>query len=220
VSARSYGQFCGFARALEVVGERWALMIIRDLLVGPKRFSDLHRGLPGIPTNVLTQRLKELEEGGVVQRMVLPRPDRGVAYELTPYGLELQDVVFALGRWGAKNLDAPRDGETITVDSIITAMRTTFTPDAARDVKATFELRMGPVTVHVGVDRGKLDVVQGPANGADLVIEAGPQLKALMSGEMSPAEALKSGAVRVHGNRRLLTTFAEIFRIGKKPAPA
>lgn len=220
MSTRSYGQFCGFARALEVVGERWALMIVRDLLVGPKRFSDLLRGLPGIPTNVLTQRLKELEEGGVVQRTVLPRPERGVAYELTPYGNELQDVVFALGRWGAKNLDAPRDGETITVDSIITAMRTTFTPQAARNVKATFELHMGPVVIHVGVDRGKLDVVQGPASGPDLVIEAGPRLKALMAGEITASEAIKSGAVRVRGNRRLLATFAEIFRVGKKPVSA
>lgn len=219
MSTRSYGQFCGFARALEVVGERWALMIVRDLLVAPKRFSDLLRGLPGIPTNVLTQRLKELEEGGVVQRAVLPRPERGVAYELTPYGVELQDVVLALGRWGAKSLDAPRDGETITVDSMITAMRTTFAPEAARNVKATFELHVGAVVIHAGVERGKLHVAPGPASGPDLIIEAGPRLKALMSGEMTPAEAIKTRVVRLRGNRRLLSTFAEIFRVGKKPAP-
>ncbi len=205
---------------LEVVGERWALMIVRDLLVGPKRFSDLLRGLPGIPTNVLTQRLKELEEAGIAQRRVLPRPERGVAYELTPYGLELEEVVVALGRWGAKSLDAPRDGETITVDSIITAMRTTFTPEAARDVKATFELQMGTVVIHVRVERGKLDVAPGPAENPDLVIAAGPQLKALMSGELSPAQAIKTGAVRVRGNRRLLATFAAVFRVGAKPANA
>ncbi len=88
MKARVYGQYCGFSRALEVVGERWALLVVRDLLVGPKRFTDLLRGLAGIPTNVLTARLKELEHAGIVRRRVLPRPARAVVYELTEYGLE------------------------------------------------------------------------------------------------------------------------------------
>src|SRR4030088_766323 len=104
VKTRPYGQYCGFARALEVVGERWALLIVRDLLIGPKRFTDLLRGLPGIPSNVLTARLKELEDAGVVRRRVLARPARAVVYELTEYGLELDAAVVELGRWGAKNL--------------------------------------------------------------------------------------------------------------------
>lgn len=210
---RAYGQYCGFARALEVVGERWALLIVRDLLVSPKRFSDLHRGLPGIPTNVLTARLKELEEAGVVQRRVLPRPERGVAYELTAYGSELETVVFDLGRWGAKALGDPREGETITTDSIVTALRTTFQPDAAKTTKATYELLMGPVVVHASVNRGTLEVAEGAVPGADLTIEAGPQLRALMAHEMTPDEAIKSGAVRIRGDKRLLKQFAEIFRI-------
>src|SRR5581483_3020027 len=114
---RSYGQFCGFARAVEVVGERWSLLVLRDLFVGPKRFTDLHRGLPGIPTNILSARLKELEAAGVVQRRLLPRPNGAVVYELTEYGKELEGVVIGLGRWGAKSLDTPREGETVTVDS-------------------------------------------------------------------------------------------------------
>ncbi|HEV2643341.1 MAG TPA: helix-turn-helix domain-containing protein, partial [Candidatus Elarobacter sp.] len=87
MTTRAYGQYCGFARALEVVGERWALLVVRDLLVGPKRFTDLLNGLPGIPSNILTARLKELENAGVARRRVLPRPARAVVYELTEYGL-------------------------------------------------------------------------------------------------------------------------------------
>src|SRR5437764_13643685 len=101
VAARTYGQFCGLARALELVGERWAMLIVRDLLVGPRRFTDLSRGLPRIPTNILSERLKELEDAGVVHRRVLPRPIGSVVYELTAYGADLEDAVKLLGRWGA-----------------------------------------------------------------------------------------------------------------------
>src|SRR5579864_4500846 len=102
VASRGFGQFCGLARALELVGERWALLIIRDLLVGPRRFTDLRRGLPRIATNVLAERLKELEEGGVVRRRLLPRPAASVVYELTEYGSQLEAAVTQLGLWGAR----------------------------------------------------------------------------------------------------------------------
>jgi DNA-binding HxlR family transcriptional regulator len=217
VRSRAYGQYCGFARALEVIGERWALLIIRDLLVAPKRFTDLLRGLPGIPSNVLTARLKELEHAAVVRRRVLPRPARGVVYELTAYGLELEAVVLELGRWGAKNLGEPRPDEQITIDSLVTALRTTFHPKAARGLRAGFELRVGPVILHARVDRGKVEVAEGSLPGADLMIEAGPGIRALMAGELSPAEAIDTGTVRLIGNHDLLTRFAEIFRIEPMP---
>jgi DNA-binding HxlR family transcriptional regulator len=218
VSTRVYGQYCGFARALEMVGERWSLLIVRDLFVGPKRFTDLHRGLAGIPTNVLTSRLKELEEAGVVRRRVLARPERAVVYELTKYGNELEDVVVRLGRWGAKSLGEPRPDEIITVDSMIMAMRSTFRQEAARKVHVSYELRMGPVILHVRVDDGSLEVGAGALPHADLIIETGPALKALMSGEVTPAEAIKSGKVRLTGSSRLLKQFAELFPIAPMPA--
>src|SRR2546423_6072869 len=108
VTSRRYGQFCGLARALELVGERWALLIVRDLLVGARRFTDLRQGLPRIPTNVLADRLKELEQAGIVRRRVLPRPAASVVYELTAYGSELDEVVLRLGLWGAQSLGEPR----------------------------------------------------------------------------------------------------------------
>jgi DNA-binding HxlR family transcriptional regulator len=217
VKTRAYGQYCGFARALEVVGERWALLVVRDLLVGPKRFTDLLHGLPGIPSNVLTARLKELEHAGVARRRVLPRPARAVVYELTEYGLELEPVVVELGRWGAKNLGDPRPDETITLDSLITALRTTFRPDAARKLSADYELRVGEIVLHARVDRGKVRVAAGALPGAQLVIEAGPGIRALMAGELTPAAAVESGVVRLSGDATLLQRFAEIFRIDAMP---
>jgi DNA-binding HxlR family transcriptional regulator len=213
VNKRAYRQYCGFARALEVVGERWALLIIRDLLGGPKRFTDLHRGLPGIPTNVLTARLKELEGSGIVLRRVLPRPERAIVYELTPHGMELDDVVIRLGRWGAKTLGEPRPDEIVTPDSLMTALRTTFQPEAARGVHAGFELRAGPIVIHARVNDGDLNVGAGPLPDAALAIDAGPGMRALMAGEVSPQEALAQGSVSITGDPALLTTFAGLFRI-------
>jgi DNA-binding HxlR family transcriptional regulator len=218
VKSRAYGQYCGFARALEVVGERWALLIVRDLLIGAKRFTDLLRGLSGIPSNVLTARLKELENAGVVRRRVLPRPARAVVYELTEYGLELEAVVVELGRWGAKNLGDPRADETITVDSLITALRSTFHPDAARGFRAGYEVRVGELVLHARVDNGRVEVAEGSLPDPDLAIEAGPGIRALMAGEVSPAAAIENGTVRLTGDPGLLTRFAEIFRIEPMPA--
>jgi DNA-binding HxlR family transcriptional regulator len=220
MKARAYGQFCGLARALEIVGERWAVLIVRDLLVGPKRFTDLHRGLPKIPTNILAARLKEFEGAGVVRRRVLPRPASSVIYELTEYGAELEDVVIRLGRWGAKLLDMPRPEEIVTVDSLVMAMRSTFHPEAARGLHAGYELRVGDIVLHARVDDGKLKAAAGPLQAPDLVIEAGPAIKDLMSGTIGPAEAIENGSVHLKGDAALLTRFAEIFRIEAMPASA
>ncbi len=217
-TARTYGQYCGFARALEVVGERWALLIVRDLLVGPKRFTDLLNGLPGIPSNVLTARLTELEQAAIVRRRVLPRPARAVVYELTEYGSELEPVVLELGRWGAKNLGDPRPDETVTTESLVTALRTTFHPEAARGVRVAYELRVGEIVLHARVDDGRVEVAQGPLPGADLAIEAGPGIRALMAGELSPQDAVANGIVRLTGDAQLLKPFARIFRIAPMPA--
>ena len=218
MKTRAYGQYCGFARAAEVLGERWAMLVVRDLLVGPKRFTDLLRGLPGIPSNVLTARLKELENAGIARRRVLARPSRAVVYELTEYGLQLEPVVVELGRWGAKNLGDPRPDETITVDSLVTALRTTFRPQAARRFRAGYELRVGEIVLHARVHNGRVDAAAGALPDADLVIEAGPGIRALMAGELSPAAAIANGIVHLTGDPELLTRFAEMFRIDPMPA--
>jgi DNA-binding HxlR family transcriptional regulator/putative sterol carrier protein len=213
VAVRSYGQFCGVARALELVGERWALLIVRDLLVGPRRFTDLRHGLPRIPTNVLSERLKELEASGIVRRRALPRPAASVVYELTEYGGQLDDVLMRLGLWGAQSLGEPRPGEILTTDSMVMALRATFVPEAAQDVRVSFELRLGDVVIHARVDGGKVAVAAGALADADLVIAAGPGVKDLMTGALSPAEAIDSGHVRLIGEASLLDRFVELFHI-------
>jgi DNA-binding HxlR family transcriptional regulator len=213
VAPRAYGQFCGLARAVELVGERWALLIIRDLLVGPRRFTDLRRGLPRIPTNVLAARLKELELAGIARRRPLPRPGRGVTYELTEHGMQLEEIILRLARWGASSLGEPRAGEIVTTDSMILALRATFEPSAARGFSAAYEVRVGDVAIHACVRNGRLEVADGRLPEPDLVIEAGPGIRALMAGQLSPDEALASGAVRINGDRALLDRFIEIFPI-------
>jgi DNA-binding HxlR family transcriptional regulator len=213
VASRGYGQYCGLARALELVGERWALLIVRDLLVGPRRFSDLRRGLPRIPTNVLSDRLKELESDGIVQRRVLPRPASATVYELTAYGSQIEDAVMRLGTWGAQSLGEPRPGEIMTPDSMTIALRSTFVPAAARNQHVTYELRLGPIVLTAGITDGKLQVAEGPAPRADLVIETQAALKQLFEGSLTPDKALQSGLVRIEGDPALLDTFVGLFHI-------
>jgi DNA-binding HxlR family transcriptional regulator len=217
ISRRTYGSYCGIARALEIIGERWALLVVRDLIQGPKRFTDLRRGLPRIPSNVLSARLKELEAAGVICRRLLPRPSTGIVYELTEYGRELEDIVLRLGLWGARLLGEPRLDDSVNPDSMMLALRATFRPEAARDLRASYELRLGEIVLHARVDEGGLEVAEGPLADADLVVETDLTLRALMCGELSPREAVKTGKVRLTGRPDLLDRFVEIFRI--PPAP-
>jgi DNA-binding HxlR family transcriptional regulator len=217
MGTRTYGQYCGLARALELVGERWALLVIRDLLLGPKRFSDLRRGLPRIPTNILAARLRDLEQGAIVRRRVLPRPAASVVYELTEYGADLKPVVLSLGAWGARSLGDPRPEDTLTAQSLVLALHATFQPDAAKDLQASYELHVGPLILHARIDRGRIEAAEGPLPGADLVLETGPALRALMAGDVGPEEALQSGMIRTSGSADLLARFVEIFRIAPTP---
>jgi DNA-binding HxlR family transcriptional regulator len=214
--SRTYGQFCGLAHALELVGERWALLVVRDLIAGPRRFTDLRRGLPRIPTNILAARLKELEAGGVIQRRLLPRPGAGVVYELTEYGRGLEDILLRLDLWGARSLREPYPEDIVTTCSMAMSLRAAFHPEAARDLRARYELRMGEVVVHAQIADGALEVGEGSLPEADLVIDTGPAIRPLLAGELSPAEAIESGEVQLTGDRELLSRFVEVFSI---PSP-
>ena len=213
MAERSYGQFCGLARALDLVGERWALLLVRDLLVAPKRFTDLRRGLPKIPSNVLSTRLRELEEAGVVQRRVLPLPESGVVYELTEYGQGLEEIVLRLGTWGAARLGEPRPGEVLTPDAMVIALRAMFRPAAAAGRHVGFQFELGPTVFHARVDHGSLTSGAGPLPDADLVISGGPGIRALFTGEVSAADAVADGLVALQGDPALLEAFTEMFRL-------
>jgi hypothetical protein len=140
-----------------------------------------------------------------------------VVYELTAYGAELEDVVLRFGRWGAASLGLPGPDDIVTEDSLVLALRATFQQSAAKTARYGYQLLVGDVTVHARVDHGTLTAGAGPLPDADLVIETQAAFKALLAGEISPTEALRSGSVRVTGDRRLLTRFTEYFRLPARP---
>ncbi|WP_182905394.1 winged helix-turn-helix transcriptional regulator [Microbispora sp. H13382] len=214
MTVREYGQFCGLARAMEMVGERWTLLIVRNLLSGPQRYTDLRKGLSAIPTNILSARLKQLEEAGLVVRRALPHPERAVVYELTGYGCELEPALIALGRWGARTMTEPRAGEVITPESVAMAFRTTYRPEAARGTTVGYEVRMGDFTLRLQITDGALTVGVGPHPAPDLVVErlSDQGVHALMTGAKTPGEALADGSVSVKGDPALLHRFVETFR--------
>ncbi|WP_425247598.1 winged helix-turn-helix transcriptional regulator [Streptomyces sp. NEAU-NA10] len=212
---KEYGQFCGLARAMEMVGERWTLLIVRDLLLGPKRYTDLRNGLPNIPTNMLATRLKQLEGHGIVVRRALPHPDRGVVYELTEYGRELQPAVIALGRWGAQTMTEPRTGEIATPESRALSFHTAFHPEATTGAAIGYEVRMSDTTFSLSIDGAGLTVETGPHADPDLIIEgrAGRPILEIMRGTLTPAQAVANGSVHIEGPSALFDRFAEIFRL-------
>jgi DNA-binding HxlR family transcriptional regulator len=211
MAARDYGQYSGITQALELVGERWAMLIVRDLLVGPRR-QDVARD-PGEPRGELSvaARLKELQAAGVLRRA--PR-SRVVVYELTPYGRELEPVVLALGAWGFKALGDPRQEQIITPDSMTIDLRTAFRPQVAASLPATaYAARFGPAELLIRVEGAVLDVTRGDG-AADLAFAAGPGIRRLISGELHPERAIETGVVEVlRGRGDLLNRFASTFHL-------
>lgn len=226
--ARGFGQYCGVATALELVGERWALLIVRDLLVGPRRYTDLKQGLPRIPTNILSTRLKDLQEAGVVRRVHLAHC--GLVYELTEYGRDLEDVVLALGRWGFKAMGVPDAGDVMTADSLTVALRTAFRADVAGALAPTvYDLHAGPVGLRASASGSSLRVDRIPPTqppGAardqapDLAFATGPGLRELIAGELSTEQALDAGSVTIlAGDPGLLDRFVATFHLDADPRP-
>lgn len=211
MAAREYGQFDGISRALELIGERWALLIVRDLLVGPRRYGELAAGLPRIPSNILATRLKELQEAGVLRRV--PH-SRMVVYELTDYGRELEPLVLGLGAWGFKALGEPRDGQVITADALTMTLRAAFRAGVAASLPPTsYAARVGEAELLVRVDGAAVEMDRGDGP-ADLAFTSGPGIHRVISGELAPQQAIDSGIVRVdRGSPALLDRFARTFHL-------
>src|SRR5262245_35141698 len=198
-TARTYGEHCAVARALDVVGERWALLVVRELLLGPKRFTDLRAGLPNAKPSVVSHRLRELEEAGVVRRRKLAPPAGAWVYELTEDGQDLEPIVIALGHWGARVPTKP--GAVHGSDSIVLALASRFDPEAAGGLSGTFELRLGDDRYRIVASDGRLTARRGEPETPDAVIETDPEtLGAVLLGE-----AL--GDVKLEGDRALAERF-------------
>lgn len=216
---RSYGEACRFAYALDLVGERWALLVVRELLLGPKRFTDLRVGLPHASPNILSERLRELEQVGVVHRRKLPPPAASQVYELTEWGKELEPVVTQLGAWGARS-PVPPEYREIGASSIVLALRSLFDAEAAGDMEASYELRLGEESFHVGIAAGELELGRDGAEEPSAAIETDPgTLAALLTGQLALDVALESGAAKIEGTRKEARRFLSLFPM-PEPCPA
>jgi DNA-binding HxlR family transcriptional regulator len=215
---RTYGDGCPIARALDLVGERWALLVVRELLLGPKRYTDLRRGLPNASPNVLSQRLGELERAGVLRRRKLPPPAGSRVYELTDWGRELEEIVVALGRWGARSPTPPDDAPIVSADSIILALRARFDPGAAHGLRASYELRLGEDRFAIEVADDEITAARGDAHRADATIDTDPDtLNAVLWRGRSLADAQRSGTMTIEGHKAAVERFVALFPI---PEPA
>lgn len=217
-SRRSYGDACGIARALDVVGERWALMVVRELLLGPKRFTDIRTGLPNVSPDVLAQRLRDLEAAGIVQHRRLPPPYGSQIYELTASGRALEPTLIALGRWGGAYAPPPGHDMCISLDSSILSLRALFDPERAGDFDARVELRIGVERFRVAIAGGTVEVCRGELPDAEAAIETDPiTLLEVLHGHRRLSDALAAGTLRISGDRRKARRFTELFPL---PAPA
>ena len=213
-SKRTYGDVCGVARALDLVGERWSLMIVRELLLGPKRFTDLRTGLPSVGPDVLAQRLRDLDAGGLVEKRILPPPAAAKVYVLTALGRRLEPVVMALGTFGS-HLPIPEDGPMqMSFDAHILSLRTLFDPERAQDLDARVQLVLDdrPYAAEVHDDAFTIEAGEVDHPGATITGDPGAVL-----GVAHGRVPLAGSGLEVDGNTELAHRFLALFPL---PAPA
>jgi DNA-binding HxlR family transcriptional regulator len=217
VGRRRYDEGCAVAHALDVIGERWALLIIREMLLGPKRFTDLRGGMPGASPDVLAQRLRELKDAGVVRQTTLPPPAASKVYELTDWGMELEPLVTQLGHWGSRSPSLDHDAHR-SIDSLVLSLRALFDPAAAKGFSATIGLRLGENVFSVKVAGGQLHLARGKPERPTATIDTDPQtLAALLYRGRAIKDALRTGEVAITGESAVVTRFLRLFPL---PEPA
>jgi DNA-binding HxlR family transcriptional regulator len=209
---RRYEDACGTAHGLELIGERWALLVLREMMLGPRRFSDLKAALPGISANVLTQRLAELEERGLVRRKRLPPPASVQVYEATEWGLEAEPVIQSLGRWAARS-PAHDPSQPLSGVSILLSFRTMLAPERARGLDARIGFRFGEDRYVGHLGDGRFDVARGEPEGCDVVFTADPTALAAVVYGGAPLET-----VGVEGDMEVARRFVTLFPLPPKVA--
>lgn len=207
---RSYEDGCAAAHGLELIGERWALLVVRELVLGPKRFTDLRTSLPKVSPNVLAQRLRELEESGVITHRRLPPPAASQVYELSKWGRELEPIIISLGRWASRSPSKPKG--PLSLSSLVLAMRTMFSAEAAAGFNAVLALHLGEQDLTARIKSGRFEVEPGEVSGADAAIFCEPlALQGLVFGGGSLAEAIKKDEVRVEGDPEVVERYLTLF---------
>ncbi|GAA2011977.1 hypothetical protein GCM10009839_02820 [Catenulispora yoronensis] len=217
---RTYANPCGVARGLDVIGERWALLVVRDLLLGPKRFNDLLAGLPGVSPNVLSQRLRELVDQGVVRKRDLGAPTRVRLYELSEWGAELEPLLLELGRWGSR---APAEPQGLLgIDSLILGVKAGFDPARSVALEGVYELDIDDDTYVAKVADGRIEVARVAAAGpVDAAFAADlATMRAVCEGVITVAEAVESGAARSTGTTDAQQRLADLLWRSAAAAPS
>jgi DNA-binding HxlR family transcriptional regulator len=216
VGRRRYDQGCAVAHALDLIGERWALLIVRELLLGPKRFTDLRAGMPGASADVLAQRLRELSESGVVRRKKLPPPAGSEVYEITEWGADLEPVITHLGRWGSRSATFDPAADS-SVDSLVLSLRALFDPQAAQGFSATIGLRLDEHDFVVAIADRQLYVTRGEAEHPVATLDTdAPILASLLYGGRTLKDAVRSGEAAIGGETSVIARFLRRFPL---PAP-
>jgi DNA-binding HxlR family transcriptional regulator len=212
MSNRSYNQYCGLAYALDIVGDRWTILIIRELIPGPRRFTDLMAGLPGISTNLLSERLKSLEQQGILNRRVLPPPAGSTVYELTSLGQALEKTLLELGKWGSQFVPPSAEEATLLhVGSYALTLKTFFRPEQAQGINETYELHIDNEVLQVRIKAGEIHVQQGETLEADMILHADmPIYLELLRGQIPPDEAISRGLIRIEGDPAALSRFLNV----------
>lgn len=219
--SKHYDQYCPIAHAVGMLGERWTLLVVRELIYGPKRYTDLVEGLPGIGTNVLAARLRDLEACGVVQKRKLPPPAASTVYELTEYGHGLEEAVYALARWGIRTLGPPGPDDELEVEWGTHAFPALLNPEAARGLTETYVLRIGDDVFTTRLEDGELTVSVGEAEDADLLLEVDMEtFFGLAGGDLSPADAVEQGVAKVEGDLATLERCFTVFTFAPRRALA
>jgi DNA-binding HxlR family transcriptional regulator/putative sterol carrier protein len=215
-TGRWYHDACGAAHGLELVGERWALLVVRELMFGPRRFGELRAGLPGISANVLGQRLEGLEAAGIVTRRKLPPPANAQVYELTPWGYESEPIFMALGRWAARS-PSHDPSLPLSAASLLLSFRTMLDAERAKGVRATLGMRLGSDTFVVEVRGGRIAIRRGELGDVDVTLAGEPAtIAAIVYGGLPLADAVSSGVLTVDGSRTTAQTFVTLFRLPAK----
>jgi DNA-binding HxlR family transcriptional regulator len=218
---KRFDQYCPMAHALSLVGERWALLIVRELLQGPKRYTDIAHGLPGIGTNILAARLRELEEHGIVQKRKLPPPAASTVYELTEYGQGLNEALYALARWGARTLGPPSEGDELYPEWGVNALPALFNAEAARGLTETYVFKIDGDVFTARIENGCLAASLGAVETADLVVETDMEtFFALASGDLEPRDALERGRARVEGDADVLERCFRVLSLAPRAVSA
>lgn len=216
VGKRRYDEGCAVSHALDLIGERWALLIVRELLLGPKRFTDLRAGMPGASADVLAQRLREMTEAGVVRRNKLPPPAASEVYELTDWGADLEPIVTHLGRWGSRSASLNPAADS-SVDSLVLSLRALFNPQAAQGFHATVGLRLSGNEFTVEIADGRLQVMRGGAEHRAATLDTDRRtLAGLLYGGCPLEDALRAGDATIGGETEVIARFLELFPL---PAP-